>query len=115
MIGALAADRIGPFTPEEQRVLEALAGEVTRAVQAERLLGAVRREKEEKQRFFHALEELNKTTTPQQAAETAVSQARQMCPARLRRDHVPGAPGGGGGGRPISELRHLSFADNAGW
>src|SRR5205823_4232022 len=69
LIGALAADRATPFTPEEQRVLEALANEVTRAVEAERLLGAVRKEKEEKARFFRALEELNKSTTPQQAAE----------------------------------------------
>src|SRR6267142_5348813 len=118
LIGALAADRIGPFTPEEQRVLEALAGEMTRAVQAERLLGAVRREKEEKQRFFHALEELNKTTTPQQAAETAVSQARQMCPAldlcaitllEERRHRVVAVEGDS-----TSALRDLSFADNAG-
>src|SRR6267142_2267967 len=118
LIGALAADRVAPFTPEEQRVLEALAGEATRAVEAERLLGAVRREKEEKSRFFRALEELNKTTTPQQAAETAVSQARQMCGALdlcaitladERRHRVVAVEGEGS-----SALRDLSFADNAG-
>jgi len=118
LIGALAADRVAPFTPEEQRVLEALAGEATRAVEAERLLGAVRREKEEKSRFFRALEELNKTTTPQQAAETAVSQARQMCSALdlcaitladERRHRVVAVEGEGS-----SALRDLSFADNAG-
>src|SRR2546430_3457276 len=81
VLGALVADRAAVFSAEEQRVLEALASEVTRAVEAERLLGAVRREKEEKARFFRALEELNKTTTPQQAAQTAIAQARQMCGA----------------------------------
>jgi diguanylate cyclase (GGDEF)-like protein len=118
LIGALVADRATPFSPEEQRVLEALAGEVTRAVAAERLLGAVRREKEEKARFFRALEELNKTTTPQQAAETAIAQARQMCPAldlcaitllEERRHRVVAVEG-----QSASVLRELSFADNAG-
>jgi len=118
LMGALAADRATPFSEEEQRVLEALAGEVTRAVAAERLLGAVRREKEEKARFFRALEELNKTTTPEQAAETAVSQARQMCPAldlcaitllEDRRHRIVAVDGEG-----ASTLRELSFADNAG-
>src|SRR6267143_1933122 len=110
--------RATPFTPEEQRVLEALANEVTRAVEAERLLGAVRKEKEEKARFFRALEELNKTTTPQQAAETAVAQARQMCGAldlcavtlfehgRHRVAAVDGVS--------ASALRELSFSENAG-
>jgi diguanylate cyclase (GGDEF)-like protein len=118
LMGALAADRATPFSEEEQRVLEALAGEVTRAVAAERLLGAVRREKEEKARFFRALEELNKTTTPEQAAETAVSQARQMCPAldlcaitllEDRRHRIVAVDGEG-----APALRELSFADNAG-
>jgi diguanylate cyclase (GGDEF)-like protein len=118
LIGALVADRATPFSAEEQRVLEALAAEVTRAVEAERLLGAVRREKEEKARFFRALEELNKTTTPQQAAETAVAQARQMCSAldlcaitlvEDRRHRVAAADGEG-----TSALCELSFAENAG-
>ena len=118
LIGALAADRALPFSAEEQRVLEALAHEVTRAVEAERLLGAVRREKEEKARFFRALEELNKTTTLQEAARTAVEQARQMCPAldlcaltlADGRNHRVAAVEGEGSGA----LRDLSFADNAG-
>jgi len=118
LIGALAADRVEPFSLEEQQVLEALAREVTRAVEAERLLGAVRKEKEEKARFFQALEELNKTTTLQQAAETAVAQARLMCPAldlcaltlaEDRRHRVAAVEGEAG-----AALRDLSFADNAG-
>src|SRR3954470_6289905 len=52
LLGALVADRAEPFGPGDQRVLEALSAEVTRAIEAERLLGAVRREKEEKARFF---------------------------------------------------------------
>jgi len=118
LIGVLAADRATPFTPEEQRVLEALANEVTRAVEAERLLGAVRKEKEEKTRFFRALEELNKTTTPQEAAETAVAQAGQMCGAldlcavtlfEHGRHRVAAVDG-----ESTSALRELSFSENAG-
>src|SRR5439155_1508271 len=85
LMGALVADRAAMFSAQEQRVLEALASEVTRAVEAERLLGAVRREKEEKARFFRALEELNKTTTPQQAAQTALAMlALQAAEALVR-------------------------------
>ncbi len=118
LIGALAADRATAFSDEEQRVVEALAREVTRAVEAERLLGAVRREKEEKARFFRALEELNKTTTLQQAAQTAVEQARQMCAAldlcaitaaEDRRHRVLAVDGEG-----AAALRDLSFAEDAG-
>jgi two-component system cell cycle response regulator len=118
LIGALAADRATPFSPEEQQVLTALAREVTRAIEAERLLGAVRREKEEKARFFRALEELNKTTTLQQAAEVAVAQARQMCPAldlcaitlaEDRRHRVAAVEGDA-----ASALRDLSFPEDAG-
>jgi len=118
LIGALVADRKTPFSAEELVVLSALGSEVTRAVEAERLLGAVRREKEEKARFFRALEELNKTTTPAQAAETAVAQASQMCPAldlcaltaaEERRHRVLAVNGEG-----AAALANLAFADNAG-
>ena len=118
LLGALVADREDAFTEPDQRVLEALARELTRAIEAERLLGSVRREKEEKARFFEALEELNRTTTAAQAAETAVLQARRMCPAldlcvltsaSDRRHRVLAADGDG-----TAPLKDLSFADNAG-
>ena len=118
LLGALVADRAEAFSESDQRVLEALSAEVTRAIEAERLLSAVRREKEEKARFFNALEELNRTTTPLQAAESAVLQARRMCPALDlcavtlldgRRHRILAALGPASGA-----LKDLSFADNAG-
>ena len=122
LLGALIADRATPFSSDDERVLVALAAEAVRAIAAERLLGAVRREKEEKARFFKALEELNRTTTLAQAAETAVLQARRMCPALdlcavtladagtgRARHRVLAADGDGS-----QALRDLSFADNAG-
>ena len=116
--GALVADRDRPFTGDEERILVAVAAEVTRAIEAERLLGAVRREKEEKARFFSALTELNRTTTPAQAAQAAIAQARRMCPAidlcavtlaEDRRHRVLAVEG-----EAAQALRDLSFADNPG-
>ncbi|HEY2028727.1 MAG TPA: sensor domain-containing diguanylate cyclase [Myxococcales bacterium] len=118
LLGALAADREEPFTENEQEILEALSRELVRAIEAERLLGSVRREKEGKARFFEALEALNRTTTVAEAARTAVSQARRMCPsvdlcvltvAEGRRHRVLAAGGDG-----AAALGELDFADNAG-
>ena len=79
-IGVLIADRDRPFSSDEERVLTALAAEVVRAIEAERLLSAVRREKEEKARFFRALEALNRTSTAADAAQVALEHARRLCP-----------------------------------
>src|SRR5712671_641886 len=115
VLGALVADREAAFGP---------AGEVVRAMEGERLLAAVRSEKEEKARFFRALEELNRTTTLAQAADCAVAQAREMgtldlCavtlveePARAGarpRHRVQSVAGEGAG-----PLAGLTFADNPG-
>jgi diguanylate cyclase (GGDEF)-like protein len=116
--GALIADREAPFSSGDERVLVALSAEAVRAIESERLLSAIRREKEEKQRFFHALEGLNRTTTVHEAAQACVAQAQAMCPAldlcavtlaegRRHRVHAVGGEG-------VEALADLSFADNAG-
>jgi two-component system, cell cycle response regulator len=124
VLGALVADREAPFAASDEQVLTALAAEVVRAMEAERLLGALRREKEEKARFFGALEELNRTTTVAQASDCAVAQAREMgsldlCavtlveePARAGtrpRHRVQSVAGDG-----VAPLVGLNFADNPG-
>jgi diguanylate cyclase (GGDEF)-like protein len=124
VLGALVADRDAPFSVSDEQVLSALAAEVVRAMEAERLLGAVRREKEEKARFFRALEDLNRTTTVAQAADCAVAQARQMAaldlcavtlvedpprPGARSRHRVQAVAGDGTG-----PLAALNFADNPG-
>jgi len=116
--GALVADRAEPFSSDEEQVLVALGAQVERAIGAERLLGAVRREKEEKARFFEALEELNRTTAVAQAAQVAVEQAQRMCPAldlcavtlaEERRHRVLAVQG-----EAAAALQDLCFGDNAG-
>ena len=124
VLGALVADREAAFGPADEQVLTSLAGEVVRSMEGERLLAAVRSEKEEKARFFRALEELNRTTTLAQAADCAVAQAREMgtldlCtvtlveePARAGarpRHRVQSVAGEGAG-----PLAGLTFADNPG-
>jgi len=126
--GVLATDRSTPFSEAEERLLGQIASQIARALEAERVLSQVRREKDEKARFFHALEELNRTSTVAQAAQAAVEQARALCPAldlcaltvvdgaagdeskagRVRH-RVEAAEGDG-----ADVLRGLGFADNAG-
>jgi diguanylate cyclase (GGDEF)-like protein len=80
-LGVLAADREAPFTEDDERVFTALAAALARGIASERLLTAVRGEKEQKSRFFRALEGLNKTRTAAEAAEVTLAHARRLCPA----------------------------------
>ena len=80
-LGVLAIDRDAPFGDSEERIALHLGAQIARSIEAERLLAAVRREKDEKARFFRALEELNRTSSVAQAAQAAVEQARLLCPA----------------------------------
>jgi two-component system cell cycle response regulator len=79
ILGVLVADRSTPFTSGEERAFAAMAREVARAIESEKLLFSVRREKEEKARFFRALEALNRTSSATDAAQAAVVHARALC------------------------------------
>src|SRR5207237_5230041 len=80
-LGVLAVDRQAPFADQEERIAAQLGAQISRSIEAERVLCAVRSEKDEKARFFRALEELNRTSSVAQAAQVAVEQARALCPA----------------------------------
>ncbi len=135
LLGALIADRDAAFSVDDERVLFALAAEVVRAIESERLLSAVRHEKEEKARFFRALEDLNRTRGVSEAAHMAVAHARRICPALdlcvitltedARRDDRSASGGppararlqhrvAAVGGEESAALQGLSFADNDG-
>ncbi len=143
ILGVLIADRATPFSSDEERALAAMAREVARAIESEKLLFAVRREKEEKARFFNALESLNRTSSAAEAAQAAVSHARALCntldlcaitlreggdaavpsyPPVLQKGSSPGSRGTSRArhrvlavqGENTASLQGLTFADNPG-
>jgi diguanylate cyclase (GGDEF)-like protein len=81
--GVVVADRSAaePFTEADERVLEALAAEILRAATAERLLADLRRARDEKKRFFDALERLNRITKPIEVFDTTLELARGLAGA----------------------------------
>ncbi len=78
--GVLLADRLQPeaFTDAEEQLLATLAREVLRALEVERVLGEVRRGRDEKARFFRAIEELNRAVDPGAVFAAVVENARTL-------------------------------------
>jgi diguanylate cyclase (GGDEF)-like protein len=126
--GVIVADRLDdqPFGEADEELLERVAGELIRAVASERLLVDLTRARDEKQRFYDAIERLNRTTTPAQVFEAVLEVAEWFAPVDFgavtlvsegegkRRHEVVRAASGAGGERRVSELEGISFADNAG-
>ena len=79
--GVLVADRLEalPFTDADERMLAAVAGEVLRAIEVERVMGYIKKTRDEKDRFYKAIEELNRVTTPGEVFATALELARSLC------------------------------------
>ena len=80
--GVLVADRLDdqPFTDDDERLLSVIAGEVLRAIEVERVMSYIRRARDEKDRFFRAIEELNRAGSPEQVFLAVLESARQMAP-----------------------------------
>jgi diguanylate cyclase (GGDEF)-like protein len=78
--GVVVADRVEPvaFGDEEERLLATLAAEIPRAVAAERLMDDMKRARDEKERFFAAIERLNRTAKPLEAFDATLEIARGM-------------------------------------
>lgn len=78
--GVLVADRVEnhPFTEEDEKLLSTIAGEVLRAIEVERVMGYIRRSRDEKDRFFRAIEELNRASSPEQVFLAVLESARQV-------------------------------------
>jgi diguanylate cyclase (GGDEF)-like protein len=72
--GVLLVDRPDPqpFTNEDERLLGTVASEILRAMDSERLMSDLKHERDEKERFYQAIERLNRTT-----------KARDVCDAVL--------------------------------
>ncbi len=78
--GVLVADRIlhEPFTDQDEQLLTTIAGEVLRAIEVERVLTYIRKSRDEKDRFFRAIEELNRAGSPEQVFIAVLESARQI-------------------------------------
>ncbi len=98
--GVVVADRLEqrPFTDEEEQLLVTLSAEVLRAVAAERLLGGMKSSRDEWERFFQALERLNKATKLNDVFDATLIEARSMVPGACFGAvtvHEAGEAGGG--------------------
>lgn len=80
--GVVLADRMEarPFGEDDERLLVAIAAELARAAAAERLIrdGSARREEQE--RFYAAIERLNRVTKQRDVLDTVLGAAREMAP-----------------------------------
>ncbi len=80
--GVLLADRLEatPFEDEDERLLQAVGREVLRAIEIERVMGYIKSARDEKDRFFRAIEELNRAAKPDEVFETALEICRSLAP-----------------------------------
>jgi diguanylate cyclase (GGDEF)-like protein len=80
--GVVVADRLdgGPFSDADERLLVTLSAEILRAVAAERLMMDMKRARDEKERFYDAIERLNRTTKPLEVFDATLEVARGMVP-----------------------------------
>jgi two-component system, cell cycle response regulator len=78
--GVLLADRLEAeaFTDADEQLLTILGREVLRALEVERVLGEVRRGRDEKTRFFGAIEELNRAVDPSAVFAAVLENARTL-------------------------------------
>jgi diguanylate cyclase (GGDEF)-like protein len=78
--GVVLVDRLehAPFSEQDERLLTAIAAEIARAAAAERLICDGRASREEKERFYQAIERLNRTTTPREVFDTVLEVAAGM-------------------------------------
>jgi diguanylate cyclase (GGDEF)-like protein len=80
--GVLVADRLEPepFRDEDERLLQAVGREVLRSIEVERVMGYIRQAKDEKDRFYRAIEELNRTAKPDEVCIATLDLCRSLAP-----------------------------------
>ena len=78
--GVLVADRMEAeaFEDRDEALLQTLAGEVLRAIEVERVLGDIRRTRDEQSRFYKAIEELNRAASLEAVFGAVLEGARQL-------------------------------------
>jgi diguanylate cyclase (GGDEF)-like protein len=83
--GVLVVDRMSgtPFGDEDEALLRTLGSEVLRAVDAERLMRDVRETRAQADRFYRAIQRLNKTKKLAEVLDELIGVVREMVPADL--------------------------------
>lgn len=78
--GVLLADRLEPrpFDEADERLLAGFAAELARATDAERLIRDGRASREEQERFYQAIERLNRTSTPREVFDALLEVAAEI-------------------------------------
>ena len=78
--GVLVADRLthNPFADDDEKLLTTIAAEVLRSIEVERVMTYIRKTRDEKDRFFRAIEELNRAGSPDQVFLAVLESARQL-------------------------------------
>ena len=78
--GVLVADRAthNPFSDDDEKLLTTIAAEVLRSIEVERVMSYIRKTRDEKDRFFRAIEELNRAGSPEQVFLAVLESARQL-------------------------------------
>ncbi|NMO20500.1 diguanylate cyclase [Pyxidicoccus fallax] len=78
--GVLVADRLAnePFSDQDEKLLSIIAGEVLRSIEVERVMSYIRKTRDEKDRFFRAIEELNRAGSPDQVFVAVLESVRHL-------------------------------------
>ncbi len=78
--GVLVADRFAdrPFTDADEQVLVTQASEILRAMAAERLMEDLRQKGDESEKFFQAIEQLNRATKLDEVTAVSIEVAREL-------------------------------------
>jgi two-component system cell cycle response regulator len=78
--GVLVADRIAgeAFGERDERLLSLVAAELLRSIEVERVMTYVRHSRDEKDRFYRSIEEMNRAGSPEQVFLAVLETARQL-------------------------------------
>jgi two-component system, cell cycle response regulator len=122
--GVIVADRLvaAAFDDADERLLSTVAAEVLRSIEVERVMGYIKKARDEKDRFYRAIEELNRTSKLADVYGAAIDQARGIAEldftaitvtddTRGKRRHKVVRVAGVASGRA---LEGLEFVDNNG-
>ena len=126
--GVLVADRIEdqPFDEADEHLVARVAGELIRAVESERILLGLQAERDEKELFYGAIEQLNRKSKTQEVLDAAIDVAARIVqldfgavtlfePEEARRPHrVVKAVTSSPQGWQVSELEGRRFSAQTG-